>query len=33
MVPQFIIFFQTLHNQLTRAPIEDEAKAVFLAAL
>ena len=33
MVPQFIILFQTLHNQLTRAPLEDEAKAVFLAAL
>ena len=32
-VPQFFIRFQTLHNQLTRAPPEDEAKAVFLAAL
>ena len=33
IVPQFIIQFQTLHNQLTRATPEDEAKAVFLAAL
>ena len=33
IVPQFIIRFQTLHNQLTRAPPEDEAKAVFLIAL
>ena len=32
-VPQFIIRFQTLHSQLTRASLEDEAKAVFLAAL
>ena len=32
-MPQFIIRFQTLHSQLTRAPPEDEAKAVFLAAL
>ena len=32
-VPQFIIRFQTLHSQLTRAPPEDDAKAVFLAAL
>ena len=32
-MPQFIIRFQTLHNQLKRAPPEDEAKAVFLAAL
>ena len=32
-VPQFIIRFQTLHNQLTRAPLEDEAKVMFLAAL
>ena len=32
-VPQFIIRFQKLHSQLTRAPSEDEAKAVFLAAL
>ena len=32
-VPQFIIRFQTLHNHLTKAPPEDEAKAVFLAAL
>ena len=32
-VPQFIIRFQTLHNQLTRAPPEDEAKVVFLAVL
>ena len=32
-VPQFIIRFQTLHIQLTRAPPEDESKAVFLAAL
>ena len=30
---QFIIRFQTLHSQLMRAPPEDEAKAVFLAAL
>ena len=28
-----IIRFQTLHSQLTRAPSEDEAKAIFLAAL
>ena len=32
-MPQLFIRFQTLHNQLTRAPPEDEAKAVFLAAL
>ena len=32
-VLQFIIRFQTLHSQLTRAPPEDEAKTVFLAAL
>ena len=32
-VPQFIIRFQTLHRQLTSAPLEDEAKAVYLAAL
>ena len=32
-VPQFIIRFQTLQNQLTRAPPEDEAKVVFLAVL
>ena len=32
-VPQFIIQFQTLHRQLTRAPPEDEAKAVFLDTL
>ena len=32
-VPQFIIRFQTLHSQLTRAPPEDEAKVVFLSAL
>ena len=30
---QFIIRFQTPHNQLKRADPEDEAKAVFLAAL
>ena len=30
---QFVIRFQTLHIELTRAPPEDEAKAVFLAAL
>ena len=29
-VPQFIIRFQTLHNQLTWAPPEDEAKVVLL---
>mgnify|MGYP000597861148 CR=1 FL=1 len=33
IVPQFIIRFQTLHRQLTSAPLEDEAKAVYLAAL
>ena len=32
-MPQFIIRFQALHNQLTRGPPEDEVKAVFLAAL
>ena len=32
-MPQFIIRFQTLHNQLTRAPPEDEVKALFLATL
>ena len=32
-VPQLIIWFQTLHSQLTRAPPEDEAKAMFLAGL
>ena len=32
-VPQFIIQLHTLHRQLTRAPPEDEAEAVFLAAL
>ena len=30
---QFVIRFQTLHNKLTRAPPEDEANAVFSAAL
>ena len=33
MIRQFIIRFQMLHNQLTRAPPEDEVKAIFLAAL
>ena len=33
MVPKFIIGFQTLHSQLTRAPSEDEAKSIFLAVL
>ena len=32
-MPQFIIQFHTLHTQLTQAPPEDEAKAVFLVAL
>ena len=32
-VPQFIIQFQTLHSQLTRAAPKDEAKGVFLDAL
>ena len=31
-MPQFIIRFQTLHNQWTREPPEDEVKAVFFAA-
>ena len=33
MVPQFIIWFHTLHNHLTRAPLEEEVKGVFLAVL
>ena len=32
IVPQFIIRFQTLHSQLTRAPSEDGAKAIFFVA-
>ena len=32
-VAQFIISFQMLHSQLTKAPLEDKAKVVFLAAL
>ena len=32
-MPQFIIRFQILHSQLTRAPSEEEAKTVLLAAL
>ena len=32
-IQQFVIRFQEMHSQLTRAPPEEEAKAVFLAAL
>ena len=32
-IQQFVIRFQRMHNQLTRVPLEGEAKAIFLAAL
>ena len=32
-IQQFVIRFQKMHSQFTRAPPEEEAKAVFLAAL
>ena len=32
-IQQFVIWFQQMHNNLTRAPPEEEAKAVFLATL
>ena len=32
-IQQFVIRFHRMHNQLTRAPPEAEAKAIFLAIL